>query len=390
MNKNEIIKLIKITTGSAAGNLAKYFYNHLTDLSLVKELTYFLPPDATLIDRFYYIRHDLKAIKHCKYCDKELVTNLKSDFCSAKCNINFQIENTDIVKRRTENRIINYNNKSDEEKSLIRKNAKIKTQSTNLKRYGVTNNLHASGIKGKKIQTWQKNYGVDNPNKAKLVRDKIKNTNNDRYGGDTPWHNEKQNNLRKDTWQKKYGVDNPAKSKEIIDKTATAYLKKTGYKTPMHNPEVVNKVRATFMDNEGKGKHNKAYRYKVYNFSSGKQILIQGYESGALDNYLLNIYNENEIENNIKIINTFNFTYGISSSNIPRHYTPDFYIKKDNLFIEVKSLYFYNKNLASIFLKAKSVIDKGYNFYLLISNDNKKFKKITYEEIKTDFEKRNQ
>jgi len=385
MNKEKIIEVIKNTTNQNAGNLAKFFYKNKHYFNLIIELTDFLPLNSSLIDRFYYIRNDLNQIKRCKYCKTKLVKNLKATFCSPKCNINYQIENTDIVKRRSEQLSNTYKNKSEEDKKLIKK----RRLETNLKKYGVTNNLNIPEVKDKKIKTWIKHYGVDNPSKAGPVKEKRKNTNKERYGGDTPFSGEKQKKLRAQTWQENYGVDNPWKNKNVRAKGEDTYFKNTGYRFPMHNPVVVKKVRDTFFDNEGKGKHNKGYRYKLYNFASGKQILIQGYESGALDNYLLNIYNENEIENNIRIINKFNFEYSFTVSGLKRRYIPDFYIEKDNLFIEVKSLYFYYKQLKGIYLKAKSVIEKGYNFYLLVSYDNKKFKKITYEKIKIDLKKRN-
>jgi len=167
------------------------------------------------------------------------------------------------------------------------------------------------------------------------------------------------------------------------------YFKKTGYRAPMNNPDVIEKWLNTFIKNEGRGHHKKGYRYKIYNFESGRQILVQGYETYALDNYILLIYSENDIENNIKVMNNFNFLWGKNNAGGKRKYIPDFYIEKDNLFIEVKSSYFFYKNLDSIYLKAKSVVNKQYNFYILVSNHGKKFKNINYEEIKNLIKKRN-
>jgi hypothetical protein len=384
MNKEEIVERIKKTTGCAAGNLGKYFYKNKQDLDIVIALTNFLPTETSLIDRFYYIRNNLYEIKKCKYCNNVLTKNLKTIFCSSKCNINYQNENTDIIDRRSISASNTYKNKTEDAK----KSTKQKRKETNLKKYGVTNNMHIPEIENAIKKTWLENLGVDNPSKSEIVKEKRKETNLKRYNSISPLQGEKQKIKKKETWIKNLGVDNPGKSKKCQEQAKDTYFKKTGFETPMQNPDVINKFRNTFFENEGKGKHKKGYKYKIYNFISGRQILIQGYESGALDNYLLNIYNESEIENNIKIINEFKFEYGITKSGIKRRYIPDFYIKKDNLFIEIKSLYFYNKNLEGVYLKAKSVIEKGYNFYILASNDNKKFKKITYEEIETDFKNR--
>ena len=385
MDEQEIIEIIKSTLGCANGNLAKYFYKHKSSLDIILNLTNFLPETASLSDRFFYIRNDIKHIKICKYCNKKLLRNLKGTFCSAKCNINYQIKNTNIIERRSKTLSKNYKNKSFKEKELIKK----KRKGTNLARYGVENNLHAPSVKEEKIKTWVNKYGVDNPSKSEVIKTKRKETNIKKYGGVTPFSGREQKEKRKETWIKNYGVDNPVKNKSVRLKMKKTYFMKTGYSSPMKNPDVIKKIRKTFFKNEGMGRHKRGYRYKIYSFPSGRKILLQGYENGALDNYLLNIYEESDIENNIKIINSFKFEYGQTVSGIKRRYIPDFYIKKDNLFIEVKSEYLYNKNLEGIYLKAKSIIDRGYNFYILVSSDNKNFKKIVYEEIKTDIEKEN-
>jgi len=385
MKKEEIIEKIKTTTGCAAGNLGKYFYKNIEDLKKVIELTNFLPDDATLIIRFYYIRNDLTEIKKCKYCNKDILMNV---FCCPSCNIKWNYENTDmgerIIKSVKESNLKNYGVSCVFQIPEINK----KIKNTLLEKTGYDHNFKDPKVKEKRKQTWLNNLGVDNPNKSPIVIKRIQETNLERYKCVCPLQGKEQRKKKKETWMTNLGVDNPGKSKKCQQKAKDTYFEKTGYETPMRNPSVVNKVRNTFFENEGKGKHNKGYRYKIYTFLSGRQILIQGYEYGALDNYLLDIYNENEIENNIKIINEFKFEYGLTESGLKRKYIPDFYIKKDNLFIEVKSLYFYNKNLEGIYLKAKSVIEKGYNFYVLVSNDNKKFKKITYEEIETNFKNR--
>jgi len=178
MSIDEIIKKIKNTSGGAAGNLAKYFYKNPKDLEKITKITNFLSFDASLRNRFYYIRNDLFTIKICKYCNKKL-NNPFNNFCSKKCNINYQIENTDFVERRSKTISKNYHKKTDEDKEKI----KEKRRKTNIKKYGVDNNLNIPEVKKKKIQTWINNYGVDNPSRAQAVKDKRRKTNIEKYGG---------------------------------------------------------------------------------------------------------------------------------------------------------------------------------------------------------------
>lgn len=389
MCEDEIINLIKTTTGCASGNLAKFFYKNEDYLNMIIKITNFLPIDATLIDRFYYIRNDLREIKKCKYCNKVLNKNLKVSFCSCKCNINYQNEYTDVIERRSKTLSENFKKKSKEEKDAI----KHKRANTNFKKYGVTNNMHIPDVIDKKINTWIKNWGVDNPVKSDIIKNKIKETNIERYNSSTPLYGNIQKEIKKQTWIKNLGVDNPGKSKIVQQKMKDTYFKNTGYTHIMYNPHAVSKIRETWIKNQSLGKHKIGYKYKIYTFESGKKIYVQGYESSALDNYILKLYNEKDIENNISVMNSFMFEYeepeNLTKSNIKRRYIPDFYIKKDKLFIEIKSEYYYKLNIKNIYYKSKSVIDKGYNFYILISRDGKNFKKKEYEKIKIDFEKRN-
>lgn len=64
------------------------------------------------------------------------------------------------------------------------------------------------------------------------------------------------------------------------------------------------------------------YKYKKYIFSSGKSVNYQGYENVALDE-LLQMYNEDDIENDRHKIPTIKYTI----NNKVHYYYPDIYIK---------------------------------------------------------------
>ena len=75
--------------------------------------------------------------------------------------------------------------------------------------------------------------------------------------------------------------------------------------------------------------------------------------------------------------------------NKQHRYVPDLYVISKDLIVEVKSVYYFNKDLEIIMLKAKSVIENGHNFLLLLSNDGIKFKELNYEDIESYFKKTN-
>ena len=102
---------------------------------------------------------------------------------------------------------------------------------------------------------------------------------------------------------------------------------------------------------------------KDYTLPSGKIIKLQGYEKFALD-ILITKYDESDILtgcSNMPEIWYFDEKY--------RRYFPDVYIPKDNLIIEVKSSYTYNKNFNEVNIKRLATQALGYTFKLIIFDD---------------------
>lgn len=100
---------------------------------------------------------------------------------------------------------------------------------------------------------------------------------------------------------------------------------------------------------------------------SSKIIKYQGYEHYAID-ILLKKYNEEEIDIHPNLI----INYKLEDKD-RKHY-PDIYIQKDNLIIEVKSIWTYNTTYKSSdeknIEKQKAVKELGYRYeFWIISND---------------------
>ena len=94
----------------------------------------------------------------------------------------------------------------------------------------------------KQKQTFLKNYGVENPNKIKDIRDKIKITNLEKYGTEYSIQNVEVKNKIKKTMLKKYGVENPLQNKDIRDKIKITNLKKYGTEYSSQNEEIKKKL----------------------------------------------------------------------------------------------------------------------------------------------------
>lgn len=143
----------------------------------------------------------------------------------------------------------------------------------------------------------------------------------------------------------KYGVKNVFESEFIKEKIKQTNLEKFGVEYIMQVPEFIEKsVKNSF-------------RYKTYTFPSGKKVLIQGYENFALDK-LLQSYQEEEIIVGVSLVPKIFYQ---DNQKLHRYY-PDIFIPKDNLIIEVKSTYTYQKDLRVNDLKRNKCLELGYRF----------------------------
>jgi len=92
---------------------------------------------------------------------------------------------------------------------------KIKTQKTNLEKYGVENVSQSKVIKLKKEKTSLKNFGIRNPQQLNKIKEK-----------------------RKIKYFEKTGYYNPRQNPEVIQTTKDNNIKKYGYSHYMKNPEL--------------------------------------------------------------------------------------------------------------------------------------------------------
>ena len=96
------------------------------------------------------------------------------------------------------------------------------------------------------------NYGVDNPNKVKEIRDKTKQTNLERYGSATPCQNIIIKEKMKSTNLKKYGVECTLKNEIVRDKIAITNLGKYGVENVFQSKEIQDKLTQTNLKLYGK------------------------------------------------------------------------------------------------------------------------------------------
>ena len=199
-------------------------------------------------------------------------------------------------------------------------------QKNTASKYGVKNLFQSPKIKQKIKQSCLKKYGSENPMQSDIVKLKGRISKFNKYG------DENYNNTKKiqQTMLSKYGVKSPAQMDGYLEKWTKSGVMKKSYTLP-----------------------------------SGKEIKVQGYEDKALS-ILLKKYTEEQIfEQTPPKIN-----YIIDGVN--RVFYPDFFIKNDNLIIEVKSRFTYDRWLNKNISKKEYSEKMGYkiNFWIIDKKGN--------------------
>jgi hypothetical protein len=173
---------------------------------------------------------------------------------------------------------------------------------------------------------------------------KRKITNIERYGSE----NFTETKLFKDkciiSINNKYGCDNVFQNEVIKSKIKSTNLIKYGYENVSQNSDIQKKkVKSS---------------YKEYNF---EHLSYQGsYEKDFIDRY----YDKIEISK----IDSINYYLDRN-----RIYFPDFFIKRLNLIVEIKSSYTYELHKEKNIAKMNRCKELGYNFLFIIDKDYSKF-----------------
>lgn len=132
-----------------------------------------------------------------------------------------------------------------------REDIKLQIRKTNLQKYGVENPMQSKEVREKAKNTFIKKYGVDNYSQTKECRDKVKATNRIKYGVDNPFqNNEIKEKIRKTNLQK-YDVEHPMQLEEVKEKIRQTCLIKYGVENPFQDENIKQKIANTFYERYG-------------------------------------------------------------------------------------------------------------------------------------------
>lgn len=201
----------------------------------------------------------------------------------------------------------------------------------------------------KRTSTLYKNYGVNYPSQSKEIKEKIKKVNIKNYGVE---HNSQRLDIKEKkikTTLKNYGVQNPSQSNIIKLKKESTTLLNYGVKYHTQNTKKFNNVFKIYLK-----------KYKNYD--------LHYQSSYELD--FLNYCNDNNFINHIS---DYKKSIKYYFKNDKKVYYPDFFIKKFNLIIEIKSTYWYNKFFEKNQAKINHCKMLGYNYILIIDKNYLEF-----------------
>lgn len=251
-----------------------------------------------------------------------------------------------------------------------------KARQTSLEKYGVSNPSKSSIVKDRIKESFTMKYGssVTNAMHLQEFRDKIRETNIEKYGTDKPQTLDEFIQKSKDTNLEKYGTEIPQQLQSLKDKSVKTCIERYGVTAPQKDSKIKKKTVDTCIEKYGTRNvmqskdvfdKNRYYRKKEYILPSGIVVKVQGYENKCLD-LLLQTYREDELQINPDLLPPI---YYIDADNRKHRYYPDIYIPKENLVIEVKSLWTYNSQRKwhnTNLLKRQACLSAGYNFKFMI------------------------
>lgn len=224
---------------------------------------------------------------------------------------------------------------------------KNKIAQTNIERYGHASNMWGSDIRKKTKEKWVKKFGVDNPSKSNIIKEKIKNTNQQRWSINWPGESKEFRKKMIATCIARYGEDD----KFLYSKAKETSRHRYNVDFPMQDPLIFSKTMK--------------FKRKTGILPSGAEFSFQGYEDVAVKILLNEGLSENEIiislPSLIPVIEYWNPVKGKMC-----HYFPDIWVPSKNLLIEVKSAYTMKKQIEENLAKQKAAKSLGFDHQIWV------------------------
>ncbi len=230
----------------------------------------------------------------------------------------------------------------------------VKMKETNLKIHGVENPMQSAKIRNKVKNTNLERYGVEYYSQTNEHKIKFEQTSLENWGTKNPNHSDIIKNKIKETNLEKYGVEHPSELEFFKEKAKSTNIQRYGVSNPMFVDEFKEKIKETNLE-----KYGENYPIQNREIYITKYLKNKRFQSSYEEDFII-LCEKNNLD--IERGPTIRWFDG----EIWKIYYPDFYIKKYNLIIEIKSNYTLSYNLKINLLKKKYTIENGYNYLFII------------------------
>lgn len=272
--------------------------------------------------------------------------------------------------------------------------------------YIVGHSNRSPEVKLKKIQKYIEKYGVDNPSKSNLIKNKKEETNLKKFGTKYAAQNEDVKKQVKEKWLEIYGVDNPAKTervKRIISEkvklsreNVREQTQKTFYKTilkRLYDEGKMGSMQPLFDYNDY---HGRNYKYpficKKCSTKSETNLRLSGDSLRCFTcNPKINTGGQSLIEKDIcDFVKKFDFDIKEQDRTIINPMELDIVSEKYNIAIEIDGLYWHSeisggKNKFYHILKRQNTINSGYKLIQIFEDEWIEKQRIVKSRIKNAF-----
>ncbi len=206
---------------------------------LHSDISNFIKGDVPFKGKFYCFYNKIE-MPTCKICSGPVkfknMTIGFNDYCSNDC----RYSDGDLKERKRKTNLERYGVDNPSKSSII----KEKVKESNNKKFGYDYPLQSSEVKERFRNTNLEKYGVDNPSKLKEFRERAENTNLEKFGVKHAMQNTKIADDLKLYFINEYGVDNPSKLKEVRERAENTNLEKFGVKHAMQN-KIIKEISKT-------------------------------------------------------------------------------------------------------------------------------------------------
>jgi len=319
-------------------NQRRYNFLNKNHPELIQELEFFLNKNNLIFNNFsqklWHFKNNKINVPKC-YCGNKLkFINFNRGyrlFCSKKCSMN----DDDILKKRNE-----------------------KSKQTCLNKYGVDNPMKSEIIKEKIIKNNIDKYNKKWYFQTDEFKEKVIKNNIDKYNKKWYFQTDEFKDKSKNTIKNKYNVDHISKNENIKKKNKQTCLNKYGVNNPMKSEIIKEKIINNNLNKIGY-KHHMIYKKenKLLKYFFNKQSY--------------NYYNE-KINNNYKLINIIDNNLIIKCKRCCKNFKIQkqlFYLRnKKNIEICTNCNPTYCKNISQLEIELQNYIKSIYNKEILFNN----------------------